>query len=102
MTFYVYIMTNKPKGVLYVGMTNNLIRRVYISACIYEHRNNIWEGFTYKYRLKKLVHFEIFEDPLTAIQREKNIKHWVRGWKIKLIEENNPTWKDLWEKLTAS
>lgn len=85
-------MTNKPKGVLYVGMTNNLLRRVY------EHRNNILEGFTYKYRLKRLMHFEIFEDPLTAIQKEKNIKHWIREWKITLIEEHNPTWKDLWEK----
>lgn len=86
-------MTNKPNGVLYIGVTNNLIRRVF------EHRNSIVKGFTQKYKLTHLVYFETHQFITLAIQREKNIKHWKREWKIELIEKLNPNWKDLWETI---
>lgn len=91
--YFVYIMTNKPQGVLYIGVTNNLIRRVY------EHRSSIIEGFTQKYKLTHLVYFETHQFITLAIQREKNIKHWTREWKIQLIEKLNPNWEDLWETI---
>lgn len=91
--YFVYIMTNKPNGVLYIGVTNNLIRRVF------EHRNSIVKGFTQKYKLTHLVYFETHQFITLAIQREKNIKHWKREWKIELIEKLNPNWKDLWETI---
>lgn len=84
MQYYVYIMSNKRRGVIYVGVTNNLIRRVY------EHKNSFVKGFTKKYRLKNLVFYEITDSIFSAIQREKNLKHWVRSWKIELIESVNP------------
>ena len=87
---WVYIMTNKPNGTLYVGVTNNLVRRVF------EHREKLVEGFSSKYRLTMLVFFEQHATMPLAIQREKNIKHWVRQWKIELIESQNPSWSDLW------
>ena len=77
--YYVYILTNKPRGTLYVGVTNNLARR------IYEHREGAVRGFTKRYGLKQLVHFERYDTPALAIQREKNIKHWPRMWKLDLI-----------------
>ena len=95
MEYFVYIMTNKPKGTLYIGITNNLIRRVY------EHKNELTDGFTKKYKIKKLVHFETFDYVHTALQREKTLKHWKRDWKIRLIEELNPQWKDLWETICS-
>ncbi|MCX5819098.1 MAG: GIY-YIG nuclease family protein [Deltaproteobacteria bacterium] len=88
--YYVYILASKKNGTLYVGVTNDLIRRVY------EHKNNLVGGFTKKYRVKNLVYFEACEDIRAAIQREKNIKKWKRQWKIDLIEKNNPDWKDLY------
>ncbi|MEJ6556857.1 MAG: GIY-YIG nuclease family protein [Flavobacteriaceae bacterium] len=89
--FYVYLLTNRPHGTLYTGMTNNLMRR------IWEHKNKINEGFSKRYDLSKLVYFEIFKSPADAITREKRIKKWKRQWKIELIEAMNPHWKDLSE-----
>ncbi len=88
--YYVYILASKKKGTLYTGVTNNLIRRVY------EHKHKIIKGFTKKYGVDKLVYFEQTEDINAAIQREKQIKKWFRKWKIELIEDMNPEWKDLY------
>ncbi len=87
--YYVYMLTNWNNKVLYVGMTNNLKRRMY------EHKNKIFDGFTKKYNVHKLVWYEWTEDVVGAISREKEIKKWRREKKNKLIEENNPTYKDL-------
>ena len=84
---------NKPYGTFYVGVTSNLIKRVY------EHKHEITGGFTKKYRLQKLVYYELHSDPENAILREKRIKRWKRPWKVKLIEEKNPNWVDLYEIL---
>jgi putative endonuclease len=91
--YYVYILTNKNNVTLYTGVTNNLIRR------IYEHKNNLVEGFSKKYHLHKLVYFESTSDIRSAIEREKRIKTWHRKWKIELIEKENPEWIDLYEGL---
>ena len=91
--YFVYILTNIRNTVLYVGITNNLIRR------IYEHKNKIVKGFTEKYNLTKLVYYEIFEDPLNAIAREKAIKNLLRRKKEQLIKSVNPEWKDLYEEI---
>jgi putative endonuclease len=88
--YWVYILTNQPRSTLYVGVTNDLVRR------IYEHREGLVKGFTQRYKLKTLVHFEKFDTPLAAIQREKNIKHWSRAWKLQLVEKTNPKWRDLY------
>ncbi|MBQ8464541.1 MAG: GIY-YIG nuclease family protein [Alphaproteobacteria bacterium] len=90
---YVYIMSNKNNNVLYIGVTNDLIRR------IYEHKNKILKGFTSKYNVEKLVYYECFEDELLAIQREKNLKNWHKEWKENLIRQMNPEWKDLYEDI---
>jgi putative endonuclease len=90
---YVYIPASAPNGILYVGVTNDLVRR------IYEHRNGLIEGFTKKYAIKRLVHFEQYDDIQTAIQREHNIKHWSRKWKVRLILANNPQWNDLYDSI---
>ncbi|TAK50993.1 MAG: GIY-YIG nuclease family protein [Bacteroidetes bacterium] len=92
-TYYVYIMTSKKNGTLYIGVTNNLARRVE------EHKSDIEEGFTKKYQVHDLVYYELLNDKQTAIVREKQLKKWKREWKIKLIEETNPDWKDLSEEL---
>lgn len=89
----VYIVTNKPHGTLYTGVTSQLIKRVH------EHRTHVTKGFTDKYNTNRLVHYELYEDMMQAIQREKNIKHWLREWKIALIEKNNPDWRDLWDEI---
>lgn len=89
--YYIYILTNRKNGTLYIGVTNNLMRR------IYEHKNGIIKGFTKKYNLDKLVYFEQTTDINAAILREKRLKKWNRDWKIKLIESINPEWKDLSE-----
>ena len=91
--FYVYILTNKKYGTLYIGVTNNLERR------IYEHKNKLADGFTKKYNLNKLVHFEETESVGAAIEREKQLKYWQRQWKLDLINKDNPEWEDLAEKL---
>jgi len=87
---YVYIMTNKS-GTLYVGMTNDLKKRVY------QHKQKMVEGFTKKYNITRLLYYEIFDDPSSAIRAEKTIKGWLRKKKIKLIESKNPGWRDLSE-----
>ncbi|MCP4269637.1 MAG: GIY-YIG nuclease family protein [Candidatus Brocadiaceae bacterium] len=91
--YYVYILASKRNGTLYVGVTNDLIRRVY------EHKNNLVEGFTKKYNVHRLVHFESTSDVKAAIHREKCIKKWKRSWKIKLIETHNPGWRDLYYEI---
>jgi putative endonuclease len=95
MAFWVYMLASKPGGTLYVGVTNDLIRRAY------EHRNGLVAGFTRKYGVKHLVYFEQYDDPATAIQREKNIKHWSREWKIDLIVASNPEWHDLYDEIAS-
>ncbi len=90
---YIYMLTNRPNGILYVGVTNDLVRRVF------EHRNGYIEGFTRRYGLKRLVYFERFESIRNAIQREHNIKHWPRAWKVRLIVAENPDWNDLFETI---
>ena len=88
-TYYVYILASKRNGTLYIGVTNNIYRRMY------EHKNKLIDGFAKKYNVDKLVHFEITNDIRIAIQREKRLKKWYRKWKIELIEKENPEWKDL-------
>ena len=87
--YYLYILSNKKNGTLYVGVTNNLERRMF------EHKHKLVEGFTKKYGLHRLIYFEVFSYVNDAIKREKNIKKWKRQWKINLIEEENPDWEDL-------
>lgn len=91
--YYVYIMTNFSNSVLYTGVTNNLVRRVY------EHKNRITKGFTSKYSINKLVYFEQGEEAYEAISREKQIKAGPRRKKIELINNMNPEWIDLWESI---
>jgi len=91
--YFVYIMANKRNGTLYVGVTNNLKVRVY------EHKIGLAEGFTKKYGLKTLVYYELHNNPESAIMREKQLKEWKRLWKLKLIEDVNPDWSDLYGKL---
>ena len=93
MTYWVYILASGPGGTLYVGVTNNLVRRVY------EHREKLAEGFTRKYGVDQLVYYEAHETIMSALQREKNIKHWSREWKIDLIRSLNPDWKDLFDEI---
>ncbi|HMI97336.1 MAG TPA: GIY-YIG nuclease family protein [Micropepsaceae bacterium] len=93
--YYVYILASDRNGTLYVGVTNDLARRVY------EHRNDLVEGFTKRYGVHRLVWFEIHGDINEAILREKRIKKWNRSWKLRLIEKMNPDWIDLTEKLMA-
>ena len=93
---YVYMLASKYNGTLYVGVTNDLIRR------IYEHKNDFVEGFTSKYAVHRLVYFEQCEDFESALQREKRIKEWKRRWKIELIEKGNPLWKDLYGDIVSS
>ncbi len=92
-TYYVYIMASKKDGVVYIGVTDNLIRRVF------EHKEGLTEGFSRKYFVKKLVYFETTNDVNSAIDREKQIKRWKRSWKIELIEKENPQWLDLYDKI---
>jgi putative endonuclease len=87
---YVYILTNRPNGILYVGVTNDLVRRVF------EHRSGFVDGFTKQHGQKRLVYFERFDNIRDAIQREHNIKHWPRAWKVRKIIVDNPEWNDLY------
>jgi putative endonuclease len=91
--YYVYILASKRNGTLYIGVTNDLIRRVY------EHKNDLIGGFTRKYSVHRLVYYEQYNDPVNAIQREKRLKKWNRHWKIKLIEKENPEWKNIYLQL---
>ena len=92
-TYYVYILASKKNGTLYIGVTDNLIRRVY------EHKNDLIDGFTKKYNVHKLVYYEQTNDINSAIQREKQLKKWHRQWKIDLIKKNNPNWDDFYKAL---
>jgi putative endonuclease len=94
--YYVYILASQRNGTLYIGVTNDLTRR------IQEHKNNKIEGFTKKYSVKHLVHYEQADDIAVAIAREKQLKAWNRIWKLRLIEENNPEWRDLYEDIAES
>lgn len=89
----VYILASKRNGTLYIGVTSDLIKR------IWEHKNKLVEGFTKKYHVHQLVYFEQHQDMLSAITREKQLKKWNRAWKIALIEKDNPDWCDLWEDI---
>ena len=91
--YYVYILASQRNGTLYVGVTNDLVRRVF------EHKNDVVEGFTKRYGVHLLVYHESSSDVTSAIQREKQIKKWNRAWKIELIEGVNPDWKDLYSEI---
>jgi putative endonuclease len=93
MAYYVYILASRRDGATYVGITNDLVRR------IYEHRQKAIPSFTSRYNVTKLVWFEIYDDPTNAILREKELKKWKRDWKTRLIEEQNPDWKDLYDSI---
>ncbi|MBT7008395.1 MAG: GIY-YIG nuclease family protein [Candidatus Jacksonbacteria bacterium] len=92
-TYCVYIVASRKNGTIYVGVTSNLVKR------LWEHNNGFYKGFTKKYKVNLLVYYEIFEDPTRAIEREKQLKNWKRAWKIRLIEDQNPLWRDLYETL---
>jgi putative endonuclease len=91
--YYVYILASKPNGTLYIGVTNDLVRRVY------EHRTDAIDGFTKKYGVHQLVYYEVGNDIEGAIAREKVLKRWRRDWKKTLIERENPKWRDLYEDI---
>jgi len=93
--YYVYILASKRNGTLYIGVTNDLLRRVY------EHKNDFVKGFTSKYGVHQLVFYEQCESHESAITREKQIKEWQRKWKPELIEKLNPLWKDLYDEFTS-
>ena len=93
MAYYVYILASRRDGAIYVGITNDLVRRMY------EHRIKAVPGFTAKYNITRLVWFEIYDDPISAITREKEFKKWKRAWKIALIKKDNPSWNDLYESI---
>src|ERR1700734_994456 len=91
--YFVYILCNRPKGVLYVGVTNDLARRTW------EHRTKVVPGFTSKYGVTVLVYYEEYHSILEARERERALKHWRRAWKFKLMETVNPSWRDLYDEL---
>jgi len=93
MQYYVYILASNKNGTLYICVTSNLVKR------IYEHKNELAEGFTKQYSVHNLVYFEITESVESAIAREKQLKKWNRAWKIRLIEKTNPEWRDLYMEL---
>lgn len=95
MSYYVYLLASKKHGTLYLGVTNDIVRRVY------EHRTKAADGFTARYGVDKLVWFEVYEDAISAIAREKELKKWRRDWKIRLIEEQNPGWVDLYPGISS-
>jgi putative endonuclease len=89
----VYILASQQNGTLYIGVTSNLVKRAW------EHKNNVTEGFTKKYGVHRLVYYELHGDMIAAIAREKQLKKWNRAWKLRLIEERNPLWRDLWDEI---
>ena len=91
--YYVYILASRPSGALYVGVTNDLLRRVA------EHKQGLVAGHTKRYQIDKLVYFEQYADVRDAIQREKNMKHWPRAYKTRLIAQMNPAWRDLYDEM---
>jgi len=94
MAFYVYMLASKRNGALYTGMTDDLVRRVW------QHRDDVIEGFTKEHGVKTLVWFEIHETRVSALTRERQMKKWNRIWKLELIEKENPSWRDLWDEIT--
>jgi putative endonuclease len=90
MQYYIYILASKKNGTLYIGVTSDLLRR------IYEHKNDLVDGFTQKFAVHNLVYLETTESIESAISREKQLKKWNRAWKINLIEKSNPAWNDLY------
>ena len=94
--YYVYILASKKNGTLYIGVTSNLIKRVW------EHKSDLVKGFTKTYGVHILVYYESTSSSYAAITREKQIKAWQRAWKVQLIEEKNPSWKDLYEEIAGS
>jgi putative endonuclease len=95
MSYFVYILASRVGGTLYTGVTNNLVRRVF------EHREKLLRGFTARYNVVRLVYFECHDDINEAILREKRLKKWNRAWKIRLVEENNPNWDDLYPAIAG-
>ena len=93
MAYWVYILASKRNGTLYVGVTNDLVRRVY------EHREGLVDGFSRTHNVKMLVYYESHDRAIDAIQREKNIKHWSRAWKLNTIRAFNPDWRDLFDDI---
>lgn len=91
--YYVYILTNKRNGTLYIGVTSDLIKRVW------QHKNDIFEGFSKKYKTHRLIYFEEYSSIELALNREKRLKNWQRTWKIELVEAFNPYWRDLYENM---
>ena len=94
-SYYVYFLASARNGTLYVGVTNDFVRRVF------EHKQGAVKGFTKAHKVHDLVYFESFKDPRSAIQREKTIKGWPRRWKTNKIEETNPTWRDLYDEIAG-
>ena len=94
MQYFVYLLASERNGTLYLGVTRDLIRRVY------QHKTSATPGFTSRYQVTRLVWFECYDDPTNAIAREKELKKWRRAWKIRLIEESNPDWADLHSEIT--
>ena len=93
--FYVYLLASERNGTLYLGVTRDLIRRTY------QHRTKATPGFTSRYDVQQLVWFETYDDPTTAITREKELKKWRRAWKMRLIEESNSQWRDRYDEITG-
>jgi putative endonuclease len=93
MSYFIYIMASRRKGTLYIGVTNNLVQRSYA------HRNSLIDGFTKTHNIRKLVYWEQLDSAELAITREKKMKKWLRKWKIELIEQFNPDWRDLYDTL---
>jgi putative endonuclease len=94
--FFVYILASKRNGTLYIGMTDDLTKRVW------QHRNDVIRGFTQRYGVKTLVWCESHQSRVSALLRERRIKKWNRAWKLALIEQNNPRWQDLWTEISVS
>ena len=93
--FYTYILASKRNGTLYIGVTSNLVQR------IWQHKNDLVDGFTKKYAVKNLVFYEQHADAYSALSREKRLKEWKRQWKIELIEKFNPNWDDLYQRIIS-
>jgi putative endonuclease len=91
--YYVYILASRKHGTLYLGMTNDLVRRVH------QHKSKVGSGFSSRFGVDRLVWFECYDDPVSAINREKELKKWRRDWKIRLIEEANPDWLDRYNEI---
>jgi putative endonuclease len=91
--FYVYLLASRKQGTLYLGVTKDLVHRTH------QHREKLLPGFSSRYDIRRLVWFETYDDPVTAIEREKEIKKWRRAWKIGLIEKDNPDWRDLYPEI---